>query len=103
MRLALFLSITAAGGFHQHLAAQQVTEKTPPAADTPPTQDLPDLSTIPRAVPFVPRPPAETLEVAQSVSQSIHGTIYTLREDVEITYQGRTLRADEVTYDKATG
>jgi LPS-assembly protein len=104
MRVALlFLSITAAGGIHQHLAAQQVTDQTPPAPAQPATQELPDLSEVPRAVPFVPRPRAESVEVAESVYQSVHRNLYTLREDVEITYQGRTLRADEVTYDKATG
>lgn len=119
MLLALwFMSTIAAGAFHQHLHAQEVTTQEPPAAtaqnpqasaeSTSPGQqenlpEAPEPEGIPQAVPFVPRPAVEDRVVLESDTQSKHGDVYLLSGDVEITYRGHVLHADSISYDKATG
>jgi len=112
-RLAL-LSITTilllAG--HQHLHAQEVTTKEPPAQATsstsssalpsePSPQALPDLSAIPRAT-ILPTDHPD-IAILESDTQTKDGDLYTLAGDVVITYHDHVLRADTVTYNGATG
>lgn len=64
---------------------------------------LPDLSTVPRAIPYAPALPADDRAVFESDTQSRHGDTLLLDGSVEVHYRGRTLRADTVTYNEATG
>ena len=97
---------------HQHLHAQEVTTKEPPAQTTPSSstsalpsepspQDLPDLSTIPRATLLPTEHP--DIAILESDTQTKDGDLYTLAGDVVITYHDHVLRADTVTYNGATG
>ena len=116
-RLAL-LSITTilllAG--HQHLHAQEVTTKEPPAQATsstsssaeqsalpsePSPQALPDLSTIPRATALPDEHP--DIAILESDTQTKDGDLYTLTGDAIVTYRDHVLRADTITYNGATG
>ena len=117
MRLAL-LSISTilllAG--HQHLHAQEVTTKEPPAQATSPAsspdapsalpsepspQGLPDLSTIPHATVLPDDHP--DIAILESDTQTKDGDLYTLTGDAIITYRDHVLRADTVTYNATTG
>ena len=79
----------------------------PPSAIEP--EALPDAPGAPQYPDAVPLPPSDDqstpiqLETAEDGSQSIHGTVTVLDKDVVITYGDRTLRADHIEYDKATG
>jgi LPS-assembly protein len=92
---------------HQHLHAQEVTTKEPPAqatssTDSPDAQNaLPDLSTIPRAT-VLPTEPQD-IAILESDTQAKDGDLYTLTGDVVITYRDHVLRADTVTYNGTTG
>ena len=104
LRSACFsISTTLLIANHPQLTAQQVTTVAPPSAAA--AEALPDAPQYPDAVPL---PPADQgrpvqIETAPDGSESISGTIYTLDKDVVITYGDRTLRADHIEYDKATG
>jgi LPS-assembly protein len=82
--------------------AQGVTNQEPPSKPASAKDVLPDLSTIPRATPLPPEKAPERA-VLESDTQSRHGDIYMLAGDVQITYRGHVLRADNVTYNDATG
>ncbi len=94
----LFLSIIAMALGQTYLRAQGVSKEEPPAASAA----LPDLSTIPRATLLPPENPAQRA-VLESDTQSQHGDLYTLSGDVQITYGDHVLRADNVSYNDATG
>jgi len=100
----LLITITVIAASHPHLAAQEVT-----------TQALPQ-STVPSALPDTPGevrypeaevlPPVDdtTLVVIKSRGpQTKVGSLYTLDDDVEITYRDRVVKADHIEYDKETG
>lgn len=61
-----------------------------------------DLADTPRATPLPPSQPPEPMTL-DSDTQTQEGEIYTLKGHVEIHYNDRTLYADTITYDKATG
>ncbi len=97
LRLVL-LFITIISGFAKlfPLDAQQVASKAPPAStDTA----LPDL---PVAVPYSTSSDADLLTL-DSDTQSRHGDLYRLEGSVVIGYRGRTVHADRIAYDDATG
>jgi len=70
-----------------------------PDAPQPPALDL---ASLPRATPLAPATPPETA-VLESDTQSRHGSQYLLAGNAVITYQGRELRADSITYDQDSG
>ncbi len=63
--------------------------------------DLPDLDSIPFAVPLPQANPDHI--VADSDTESKHGDMYLLAGDVEITFRNRHIHADSVQLNKATG
>ncbi|HLI78092.1 MAG TPA: LPS assembly protein LptD, partial [Acidobacteriaceae bacterium] len=77
-----------------------MTTKTLPDRVTQ-TPDVPDLSTIPLAVPVPPANPDHV--VWECDTESRHGDVYLLSGDVEITFGSRHLRADTVRLDNSTG
>ena len=102
-----------AGAIHQHLDAQQVTREAPPPAvssslpenaqeSTPAQQDLPDLETIPHAIPYVPAATHPVEEIEYDVL-SVHGDDLLLSGSVKATLRNRTLWADTVSYNRRTG
>ncbi|MBW4038172.1 MAG: LPS-assembly protein LptD [Acidobacteria bacterium] len=93
---------------HQHLHAQGVTAKEPPAVsgqiqETPAAGDEPlvDLSTIPHAY-ALPGPKKQDV-VLESDLQSKHGDTAYASGNVVLTYGDHVLHADSVTFDKVTG
>ena len=124
MKPRVQFGITAAFFCHLLLAVPLVTSQLPPAGSAPPERapsaDLradnapqadpasasqaEESSSSPAtsSVPSFP-PPAPDEAVIRAREQEKKGDLYTLRGDVEIDYAGRTFRADEVTYDRATG
>ena len=128
MPLALWFMFSIAGGaIHQHLLAQEVTTKAPPAesgARVAPgaaersntgtgesgqagtsgqAQELPDLETIPRAVPITRKSAAGTVESVEADLQAVHGDLLLFSGNVEAVYGNRRLHADTVTYNRETG
>jgi LPS-assembly protein len=102
--LTLFLLCTIApGGLHQHLQAQEVTSEAPPAFSSSSQDDLPDLSTIPHAVPFKPEASSEDVPVAESDTQSLRGDLFVLSGNVVLTYRDHIVRADRISYNRSTG
>lgn len=97
--------ITAALLCHLLLATPLVTSQLPPnqtTASGPATSaDLQD-SGAPQEGPVLPvvGAPKATIRARE---QEKRGDLFILRGDVEIEYQGRTVRADEITYDRRTG
>ena len=114
----LFITITLHLAGHPQLHAQDVTKKLPPAlsaqnaaargvapalpAEPSPQPDTTGLAGIPHATPLPPETPPNRA-ILESDTQSRHGDIFLLAGDVEIDYQDHILRADTITYDKATG
>jgi len=92
------LGITAAFVCHLVLAHSVVTSQLLPAA--PPRAAADDAPQVAPSVP-PPRPREEVIIKAREQEKS--GDIYKLRGEAEIDYRNRVLRADEVTYDDATG
>ena len=64
---------------------------------------MPDLESIPHAVPFTTRPSAAQIESTEADVQSVHGDLFQLSGSVEVHFRNRTLQADSVTYNRATG
>ncbi len=122
MKPRVQFGITAAFFCHLLLAVPLVTSQLPPSASAPPgsapsaglhvdaaSQDVSsagtqaeESSSSASSLPSFP-PPAPDEAVIRAREQEKKGNIYTLRGDVEIDYGGRTFRADEVTYNRATG
>lgn len=63
----------------------------------------PDLSLIPNAAPLPPAAPPEPAVIESDLPQARNGDIYSASGNVVVTFRDRILRADTVTYDKATG
>jgi LPS-assembly protein len=78
-----------------HLAAQEVTSAAPPAETD--KQHYPDAEPIPAKDEGVP------VSVDSRGPQSKGGSLWTADDDVVMTYGDRTLRADHIEYDNATG
>ncbi|MGO9210597.1 MAG: LPS-assembly protein LptD [Terriglobales bacterium] len=92
------LGITAAFVCHLVLAHSVVTSQLLPAA--PPGAAA---GNAPQVAPSVPPPRPREEVIIKAREQEKSGDIYKLRGEAEIDYRNRVLRADEVTYDDATG
>ena len=99
------LVITAALFCHLLLAPRLVTSQLPPndAAPAPVAQPPVAQQEEPPAAVSVPGPPGAPIVTIRARSQEKAGDLYTLRGEVEIDYKEMVLRADEVTYNAATG
>jgi len=100
----LLITITVIAASHPHLAAQEVTTQAPPQATAP--SGLPDTPGEVRYPEAEVLPPVDdtTLVVLKSHGpQTKVGSLYTLDDDVEITYRDRVVKADHIEYDKDTG
>jgi LPS-assembly protein len=97
LRLALVFITTIPGcSIQQHLAAQEVARKAPPASSDASTPDLP------AAVQFVPE--EDTLPLSMEADkESRYGDISRLEGNVVILYRDHTIRADRISYDSTTG
>ena len=99
-RLALLsISTIVACANPQLCASQQVTKATPPALPQAPE---PQQEALPRAVPVSAGDEGEPL-TTEADTQEQHGDLLRLSGNVVVTFRGRTLHADLITYDKATG
>ncbi len=116
LRISLFfISITLFAVNHRLLTAQELSNPLPPhaAVGTVSADSLADPSEIQdNAQAPLPYPAAEMVEskpqgtevVIESTNpQTRVGTLYTLDNDVVITYGDRTIRADHIEYDSETG
>ncbi|HZY62485.1 MAG TPA: LPS assembly protein LptD [Edaphobacter sp.] len=95
----LLITITFIAASHPQLDAQQVTNEAPPAASLP---ESPGTTRYPEAI-VLPEPENTTTVVMESDTQSKTGTRYVLDGHVVITYGNRTVEADHIEYDSATG
>ena len=84
----------------QHLAAQQVASQAPPAQRD--TQRDAALPSLPIAVPITVDDNTLPLTIEADLS-SRYGKLDRLEGNVVIHYNGRTVRADRITYDAETG
>ena len=100
----VFITIILAAWGHPNLFAQDVPSAAPPApgGGALPQAPQPDPATLPRATPLQPGKAPE-LAVLLSDTQTWQDDTYTLAGDVEIDYGDHVLRADRVTYNRATG
>lgn len=109
VRSSLLITITAILCGHQLLFAQTVTNQEPPSSvsqSNPTQQSLPsppDLSLIPNAVPLPPPTAPEAAVIESDLPQTRHDDIYSASGNVVVTFRDHILRADTVTYDRATG
>ncbi|HYN15053.1 MAG TPA: LPS assembly protein LptD [Terriglobales bacterium] len=91
--------ITAAFICHLLLAPSVVTSQLLPAAQPGSAPASPP----PQASPTLPPSRAREEVIIQAREQEKSGDVYKLRGDVEVNYRKLVLRADEATYDDATG
>ncbi len=97
--LFLFITITGYAGSFTHLAAQQVTTVAPPVSKAQQTATTDPA--YPDAVP-VPDTAGTPLSIAADTN-TVAGTVATLDGHVLIRYKDRTLQADHIEYNEATG
>jgi LPS-assembly protein len=100
----LLITITVIAASHPHLAAQEVTTQAPPQAsvssglpDTPGEARYPEAEVVP------PVDDRTTVVIESNGPQTKTGSVYTLDDDVKITYRDRIVRADHIEYDMDTG
>jgi LPS-assembly protein len=100
----LLITITVIAASHPHLAAQEVTTQAPPQAsvssglpDTPGEARYPEAEVVP------PVDDRTTVVIESNGPQTKTGSVYTLDDDVKITYRDRIVRADHIEYDTDTG
>jgi LPS-assembly protein len=100
----LLITITVIAASHPHLAAQEVTTQAPPQAsvssglpDTPGEVRYPEAEVVP------PVDDRTTVVIESNGPQTKTGSVYTLDDDVKITYRDRIVRADHIEYDTDTG
>jgi LPS-assembly protein len=100
---------------YAHLAAQQVTTVAPPPdagptarsgpsqapAETPP--NAPGVPAYPDAVPLPPADEGTPVEIESDNKGTITGSLRTEDGNVVVAYRDRTLKADHIEYDEATG
>jgi LPS-assembly protein len=100
----LLITITVFATSHPHLAAQQVTSEAPPPTSS--SESLPDGPETGRYSDAVVLPPEDdrtTVVIESSGPQTKTGSVYTLDDEVAITYRDRTVRADHIEYNTDTG
>jgi len=108
-RLYLLITTIAVLCGHYQLWAQTVTNQEPPSSSVSGNstqQSLPsppDLSLIPNAAPLPSPTPPDQAVIESDLPQTRNADIYAASGNVVITFRDRVLRADTVTYDRATG
>ena len=96
----LLITITVAVASHPHLMAQEVTSQATPQTGLP---DAPGATQYPAAE-VLPAEDDRTTVVIESLGpQTKAGNLYTLDDDVVITYRDRVVRADHIEYNTETG
>ena len=98
------ITITLVAASHPHLLAQQVTTPATPAPNL--SSDLPDAPGTARypSAEVVPPEDDKTTVVIESLGpQTKVGSLYTLDDDVVITYRDRVVKADHIEYNTDTG
>jgi LPS-assembly protein len=104
----LLITITVFAASHPHLAAQQVTTQATPlqSSSSSSQESLPDgpgAVRYPDAEVLPPEDDRTTVVIESSGPQTKVGSVYTLDDDVVITYRDRTVKADHIEYDTDTG
>jgi LPS-assembly protein len=100
----LLITITVIATSHPHLAAQEVTTQAPPQAAVPSgLPDTPGEVRYPEAEVLLPVDDTTLVVIKSHGPQTKVGSLYTLDDDVEITYRDRVVKADHIEYDKDTG
>jgi LPS-assembly protein len=100
----LLITITVIAASHPHLSAQEVTTQAPPQASV--SSGLPDTpgeAKYPAAELLPPVDDRTTVVIESNGPQTKTGSVYTLDDDVKITYRDRIVRADHIEYDTDTG
>ncbi len=100
----LLITITLSALCAVHLGAQQMTTQAPPATPAPSAAlpDDPAQISFPDARP-VPPPAADSPVIESKGPQSYRAGIYTLDQEVVITYRDRRVEAGHIVYDSNTG
>jgi LPS-assembly protein len=108
----LLITITVFAASHPHLAAQEVTTQATPrqsssvnsqASSQEGLPDGPGAVRYPDAEVLPPEDDRTTVVIESSGPQTKVGSVFTLDDDVVITYRDRTVMADHVDYDTDTG
>jgi LPS-assembly protein len=100
----LLITITVLAASHPHLAAQEVTtQATPPQRVVEGLPDGPGAVRYPDAEVLPPEDDRTTVVIESAGPQTKVGSLYTLDDDVVITYRDRTVNADHIEYDTETG
>jgi LPS-assembly protein len=108
----LLITIMVLAASHPHLAAQEVTTQATPQATSQSSSSVDSLQSLPDGPGAVKYPDAEvlppeddrtTVVIESSGPQTKVGSIYTLDDDVVITYRDRIVKADHIVYDTDTG
>ncbi len=85
---------------HPHLLAQQVTTLATPSSNLP---DAPGTVRYPAAEVVPPEDDRTTVVIESAGPQTKVGSLYTLNDDVVITYRDRIVKADHIEYNTDTG
>ncbi len=93
---------------NRHLAAQQMTTQAPPggaSAAQLPVQlpDAPAQAVYPTAKPVVAPPSSDDIVIESTGPQTYARGVYTLDQNVVITYKDRQAQADHIEYNANTG
>jgi len=96
----LLITITMFAVSHPQAAAQEVTSQATPAVSLP---DEPAAVHYPEAEVVPVEDDRTTVEIYSRGPQKKVGSLYTLDDDVEITYRDRDVKADHIEYDTDTG
>lgn len=95
----LLITITLVAASHPHLLAQQVTTLATPPPNLP---DAPGAVRYPAAE-VVPGDDRTTVIIESAGPQTKVGSLYTLDDEVVITYRDRLVKADHMEYNTDTG
>jgi LPS-assembly protein len=100
----LLITITMIASSHPQVAAQEVTNQATPAVSLPDKlPDSPGAMRYPEAEVVPPVDDRTTVVIESNGPQTKTGSVYTLDDDVKITYRDRIVRADHIEYDTDTG
>jgi LPS-assembly protein len=100
----LLITITMVAASHPQAGAQEVTSQATPAVSVPAgLPDSPGETRYPEAEVLPPEDDRTTVVIESNGPQTKTGAVYTLDDDVKITYRDRIVRADHIEYDTDTG
>jgi LPS-assembly protein len=100
----LLITIMVFAVSHPHLMAQEVTtQATPPKSSPESLPDGPGEVRYPDAEVLPPEDDRTTVVIESSGPQTKVGNLYSLDDDVVITYRDRTVKADHIDYNTDTG